>query len=59
MLRGFFPFIDLGPDFCQTKINTRRQQSELIRKLQDLTGKSSSLPNLTARSPTDFRVGYT
>jgi transposase len=34
---------DLGPDFYESKINTRRRERELIRRLEHLTGKKVSL----------------
>ncbi|MGH3902366.1 MAG: IS110 family transposase [Pseudonocardiaceae bacterium] len=32
-------FVDLGPDFHQSKINTRRRERDLTRQLEHLTGK--------------------
>jgi transposase len=37
------PFVDLGPDFHQSEINTRRRQRDLIRQLEHLTGKKVTL----------------
>jgi transposase len=34
---------DLGPDYYESKINTRRRERELIRRLEHLTGKKVSL----------------
>ncbi|MCA1704303.1 MAG: IS110 family transposase [Actinobacteria bacterium] len=36
-------FVDLGPDFYQSKINTRRRERDLIRQLEHLTGKKVTL----------------
>ncbi len=36
-------FVDLGPDFYQSKINTRRRERNLIRQLEHLTGKKVTL----------------
>jgi transposase len=34
---------DLGADFYQTKVNTRRRERDLIRQLEHLTGKKVTL----------------
>jgi transposase len=34
---------DLGADFHQTKVNTRRRERDLIRQLEHLTGKKVTL----------------
>lgn len=34
---------DLGPDYHQTKLNTRRRERELVRQLEHLTGKKVNL----------------
>jgi transposase len=34
---------DLGPDYYQSKINTRRRQRELVRQLERLTGQKVTL----------------
>lgn len=39
---------DLGPDYYQTKINTRRRERELVRQLERLTGKKVTLEPATA-----------
>ncbi|MGH3815973.1 MAG: IS110 family transposase [Pseudonocardiaceae bacterium] len=36
-------FVDLGPDFYQSKINARRRERDLIRQLEHLTGKKVTL----------------
>jgi transposase len=36
-------FIDLGPDFYQSKITTQRRERDLIRQLEHLTGKKVTL----------------
>ena len=39
---------DLGADFYQTKVNTRRRERDLIRQLEHLTGKKVTLTRVTA-----------
>jgi hypothetical protein len=39
---------DLGPDYYQSKINTRRRERDLVRQLERLTGKKVSLQPTTA-----------
>jgi hypothetical protein len=34
---------DLGPDYYQSKINTRRRERELIRQIEHLTGQKVTL----------------
>jgi transposase len=34
---------DLGSDFYQSKINTRRRERDLVRQLEHLTGKKVTL----------------
>ncbi|MGH3792671.1 MAG: transposase [Pseudonocardiaceae bacterium] len=36
-------FTDLGPDFHQSKISTRRRERDLIRQLEHLTGQKVTL----------------
>lgn len=43
-------YCDLGPDFYQSCSNRHRQERNLIRQLQQLTGKTVTLtPDLPAR----------
>ena len=39
---------DLGADFYQTKVNTRRRERDLVRQLEHLTGKKVTLTPPTA-----------
>ena len=39
---------DLGADFYQTKVNTRRRERDLVRQLEHLTGKKVTLTRVTA-----------
>jgi transposase len=39
------PFIDLGPDYYDSKINKRRRERDLVRQLEHLTGRRVTLTN--------------
>ncbi|MER5422176.1 hypothetical protein [Streptosporangium roseum] len=36
-------FIDLGPDFYQSRLATQRRERDLVRQLEHLTGKKVTL----------------
>jgi len=36
-------YVDLGPDFYDSKINKRRRERDLVRQLENLTGRKVTI----------------